>query len=557
MAPHTAPKPLGTVATLDTTDAETVVPTPTATSVGFGDIELKNKNLAVRGRFDDAATDTATLTTFVAPHLTQGRKWVLLSIFSLAMFIDILGYSAFFVLTESISRDIEILYQQSSWVITSYSVTFAAFLLFWGRVSDLYSSTTVFVGGFTALGTLSLIISFLTDKYSFFVFRALAGIAGGALIPSSYRLITAVFDTEELTLAFTVYGLSGAISNVVGTVITGTLMLSHGQGQLAAWRWFFRVLAIIILPAAALSYYVIPWYPGTEAGDGQARKTKWRRLDLPGALIMCAAIVLLILGLTLGASYGWRKPGFLVPFLLSWPLFVSFFVWENYLGDEALLPPKTWRIPNFIVLIVFALEVYGWWGVNFLPLTEYFITIAHEIPLLAATRTLPQGVIALIVTIVLGTVPVLVSRPRWTIAAGAILSATGYVLMAQPDTYVGKSYWRWLFPCFIIGSGGNMACFSAINVAIMVTSPPEMAGVTGAVLQVSLQVGTAVALSVQAGLLTTHPGSITNPANLRTSWYFQIGWIVLWLIGFLAFYRPDKAPSADAEATTVTPATED
>lgn len=135
-------------------------------------------------------------------------------------------------------------------------------------------------------------------------------------------------------------------------------MLSHGTGQLVAWRWFFRVLAIIILPAAALSYYVIPWYPGSEAGD--VRKAKWRRLDLPGALIMCAAIVLLILGLTLGASYGWRKPGFLVPFLLSWPLFVGFFVWENYLGDEeALLPPKTWRIPNFIVLIVFALEVYG------------------------------------------------------------------------------------------------------------------------------------------------------------------------------------------------------
>lgn len=160
-------------------------------------------------------------------------------------------------------------------------------------------------------------------------------------------------------------------------------------------------------------------------------------------------------------------------------------------------------------------------------------------------------------TIVLGTVPVLVSRPRWTIAAGAVLSATGYALMSQPESYVGNSYWRWVFPGSIIGSGGNMACFSAINVAIMVSSPPEMAGVTGAVLQVSLQVGTAIALSVQAGLLTTHPGSLTNVANIRTSWYFQIGWIVLWLIGFLVFYRPEKVPSADAEATPVTPASVD
>lgn len=88
---HSAPKPLDPAATIDTTDGDTVV--GTATSAGFAletaDIELKNKNLAVQGQFDETA-NTATLTTFVAPHLTQGRKWVLLSIFSLAMFIDIL-----------------------------------------------------------------------------------------------------------------------------------------------------------------------------------------------------------------------------------------------------------------------------------------------------------------------------------------------------------------------------------------------------------------------------------------------------------------------------------
>ncbi|TXT09246.1 hypothetical protein VHUM_02720 [Vanrija humicola] len=465
------------------------------------------------------------------------------------MFIDILGYSAFFVLTESISRDLHVLYEQSSWVITSYSVTFAAFLLFWGRVSDLYSATTVFIGGFTGLGLLSLIISFLKDKYSFFVLRALAGIAGSALIPSSYRLITCVFEPQELTLAFTVYGLSGAVSNMLGTIIAGVLMINHGHGQLAAWRWFFRLLTVMILPCSVTSYWLIPRYPGSEAGD--QRVAKWRRLDLVGALTMCAAIVLIILGLTLGASYGWRKPGFLVPFLLSWPLFIGFFVWEHYLGDQALLPSKTWRIPNFKPLIAFALGIYAWWGINFLPLTEYFITVADESAILAAARTLPQGIIALFVTILLGAVPVLVSRPRWTIAAGLLLGATGYVLMAQPHNYVGKDYWRWLFPAFIIGSGGNAACFSAANVAVMVSSPPEMAGVTGAVLQVSLQVGAAVAFAVQAGLLTLHPGGVSNVDNIHASFYFQIGWLLLTLIGFLATYRPSKGPASDPEAAVV------
>ncbi|WOO78243.1 putative MFS-type transporterc [Vanrija pseudolonga] len=543
----------GATAVLDNDDQTIAPPTPTtATSPRFdldvakADKELKNAE-AARGRFDDVTqTEAAPGSDYVPPKLSQGRKWALLSILSLAMFIDVLGYSAFFVLTESIARDLHVLYEQSSWVITSYSVTFAAFLLFWGRVSDLYSATIVFVGGFTGLGLLSLIISFLKDKYSFFVIRALAGIAGSALIPSSYRLITRIFEPQELTLAFTVYGLSGAISNMCGTIIAGVLMINHGHGQLAAWRWFFRLLTVIILPASVASYILIPRYPGSESGD--VRVAKWRKLDLPGALMMCAGIVLIILGLTLGASYGWKKAGFLAPFLLSWPLFIGFFLWENYLGDQALLPPKTWRIPNFTVLIILALEVYAWWGINFLPLTEYFITVANESAILAATRSLPEGIIALFVTILLGAVPVLVSRPKWTITVGLLLGATGYVLMAQPHTYVGTEYWRWIFPAMIIGSGGNAAIFSAVNVAVMVSSPPEMAGVTGAVLQVALQVGVAVAFGVQAGLLTTNPGGLSNVDNIHASFYFQVGWVVVWLIGFVVLFRPGKAPATDPEA---------
>lgn len=132
-----------------------------------------------------------------------------------------LFYSAFFVLTDSVAKDLKILFAQQSWVITSYSVTFSAFLLFWGRVADLYSAKPVFTYGFVWLGILSLIISFLKDKYSFFVLRALAGIAGSCLVPSAYRLITHVFEPQELAYAFTVYGISGSLASVSGMIVAG------------------------------------------------------------------------------------------------------------------------------------------------------------------------------------------------------------------------------------------------------------------------------------------------------------------------------------------------
>jgi len=115
-------------------------------------------------------------------------------------------------------------------------VTFSAFLLFWGRVSDLYSAKPVFSFGFLALGILDIVISFLPDRFSFFILRAVSGIAGSALIPASYRLITAVFEKHELSKAFTLFGMAGAISNVTGVIGAGAISYVPTHGQGAPWR---------------------------------------------------------------------------------------------------------------------------------------------------------------------------------------------------------------------------------------------------------------------------------------------------------------------------------
>lgn len=439
-----------------------------------------------------------------------------------------------------------ILFEQQSWVITSYAVTFAAFLLFWGRVSDLYSAKPVFAYGFTALGVLNLIISFLPEKYSFFVFRAIAGIAGAALIPSSYRLIVYVFEEHELSMAFTIYGMSGALSNVSGTLIAGFIAYIPGHGQMEAWRWFFRILAICVLPVAFLALRLVPRPAGNDADEDS--KTKFKRLDIVGSAIMLFAITLLILGLTLGASYGWKKAGFLAPFLISWILFPLFFIWEARLPEGyALIPPSTWRIPNFATWTAFATQVYPWWGVNFLALVETFTAVHGEKAIIAAVRVLPQGIIAFCVVLLLTWKPQLVSRPRYTVAIGMVFGIIGYVLMTRPTTFVGSEYWRYLFPAFIIGSGGMMLVFTSINVGVMTTVPPEQSGVAGAILQVAYQLGSAVGFSIQAGLLTVNPGSIENPDNVKASFYFQLGWCALWLIGFLAFYRQPKQAVSSTE----------
>ena len=286
------------------------------------------------------------------------------------------------------------------------------------------------------------------------------------------------------------------------------------------------------------------WIPKPR-GQKADVEAKWKRLDLVGSLSMLIGIILLVLGLTLGASEGWSSAAFLAPFLLAWPLFALFFVWEHRLPEEyALLPSSTWKIPNFSILIAFALYIYGYWGVAFLPMIEISYRVHEEPAIIAALRIMPFGVSAGLISIALAMIPALVARPRWTIVSGMIACFIGYALFIQWDRdQTGARYWWTIFLGAIIGSAGMQAVLTGINVTVMTSVNPEMAGVAGAVLQVSCQVGNAIALSIQAGLLTVQEGWIYNFNNVRASWLFELGWGVVWLIMFMVFYRPVKEPA--------------
>jgi MFS family permease len=160
---------------------------------------------------------------------------------------SVLAASAFFVFTGAVSRDLEIPFAQQSWVITSYAVTFASFLVFWGKNAELLGPKTIFCPAFFCVGVLSLVISFITNRYAFFVLRGIAGVAAAALVPTAYRLIGIAFPLEKRSKAYTLYGMTGSIANVTGTIIAGVVaLIPRDQGvQMVEWRWFFRIVAVL------------------------------------------------------------------------------------------------------------------------------------------------------------------------------------------------------------------------------------------------------------------------------------------------------------------------
>lgn len=181
--------------------------------------------------------------------------------------------------------------------------------------------------------------------------------------------------------------------------------------------------------------------------DSDRVDNKLQRLDIPGALSMLVGVVLLTLGLTLGASFGFLTAGFFAPFILGLGLMVAFFFWEaRRPAGYALLPSDTWRIPNFTILIIFSTVVFSWFSLNFLPFVELYVRARDQTYLQAALRILPEGVTASFCTVVLTIWPKLAAPNRFVIPVSASMALIGYVLFTLSTTQTGTDYWKFVFP---------------------------------------------------------------------------------------------------------------
>ena len=171
------------------------------------------------------------------------------------------------------------------------------------------------------------------------------------------------------------------------------------------------------VPFAFVSWLLIPHLPSKLHAN---RTAKWKLLDIPGSLLILAALMLLNVGLTLGASRGWVNARFLVPTILSLPLAIAFFVWEYRVGEvKALIPVRLWKINNIALMSWVALGLFPYMAVSRprrirscvvlclcclsqciqLPLVERYQMINGESSIKAAVRMLPQGLAMCLVVI--------------------------------------------------------------------------------------------------------------------------------------------------------------
>ncbi|BEJ04995.1 hypothetical protein CcaverHIS641_0208120 [Cutaneotrichosporon cavernicola] len=294
---------------------------------------------------------------------------------------------------------------------------------------------------------------------------------------------------------------------------------------------------------------------------------KWKRMDVLGADLLLALLVLFMLSWTQVEGQGWNNPLFIAPLVISLVLLPLFLLWENKLPvGFSLLPHGMWRFPNMAPLVISALTIFlctsnpsmltEGYAPYQLRMATYFQVVLHDSAIITGVKILPMGVTACIVGGVAQHASVL-HNPRYSVPISSILCFGSGLLLAFSGGGHGKDYWRYIFPSQIIGTMGAMVIYVIMNTVLIQTFPQDFAGVAGSFVQVLFQIGAAIGNAAQAGFLGAHTDSAKQGEALadwttsRNSFFFTSAVIGASGVAFALLFRHDLMPKAGLEDQTV------
>ncbi|MER2135165.1 MAG: DHA2 family efflux MFS transporter permease subunit [Arthrobacter sp.] len=432
-----------------------------------------------------------------APHSSRYvryRWWGLLAI-SLGVAIIIMDATIVSVSVPSIVGDLGISSTEIQWVQEIYTLLFAALLLTWGRIADRVGRRRIMLTGVVLFVAASVLCAVAESGGVLILGRALQGLGGSMILPTTLALLNANFQGRDRGIAFAVWGSTIGGMAAIGPLLGGWLT------ENASWRWAFGInIPVGVLVVAGLLLFVAE---SSEAVTGAAQ-----RLDLGGAALSILGFGALVFGLIEGRSYGWWNAAEDAPFQVGplSPVPVAFAVAVAALvgfvllersrtaaGKGVILDLSLFRIPSFangnVTALIVSFGEFGLilslplWFQNVLGYTAFEAGLAL-LPLAAGSFLASGGVASLARKYS----PVVVVRMGLALE---ILSIAALALLIRPDSTA------WLTSPILLfyGIGVGLATAQLTSV-ILAEVPLAKSGQGSATQSTARQTGSALGIAV-------------------------------------------------------------
>lgn len=408
-------------------------------------------------------------------HPKAGRReWTGLAVIALPCLLYAMDLTVLNLALPAITADLKPTAAQMLWIVDIYGFMVAGSLITMGTLGDRIGRRRLLMIGAGAFGAASVLAALSDTAVTLIAARALLGVAGATLAPSTLSLIRNMFhDPHERTVAIGIWIASFSAGGAIGPLLGGIVL---------AWlSW--QAVFLLAVPVMALLLVLAPWllpefkdpHPG--------------RLDVASAALSVGAVLSVIYGMKHVAEQGptWPAGAALVAGLA---LGTAFLRRQRRLADP-LVDLQLFGRPGFSAAL--AINVLGFFAMfaSFLYIAQYLQLVLGMDPLTAGLWTLPSSLgfiggsfIVPLLARRLGTLHVMVG--------GLTLAAAGFALLAFVGTHG--------LPLLVLGSvvfSVGLTPVVALTTDLVVSSaPPERAGSASSLSETSSELGGALGIAV-------------------------------------------------------------
>ncbi|MEU5538399.1 MFS transporter [Streptomyces sp. NPDC020362] len=452
---------------------------------------------------------TVTTTHPVPPALSARRRWTVLAVCCLSMFLVGLDTTIVNVGLPAIGRGLGVGTRSLEWTVDAYTIALAGLLISSGALADRFGRRRMFQSGLVVFGVASLLCAIAPSVGTLVAARAVQGIGASMLSPVALAIVVnAMPDPKERAQAIGIWASVFGLSMAVGPVIGGALLTGLG------WRVLFWINAPVVVTALVLSAVFVP----------ESRGPRARRLDVPGQALLTVVIGVWVGVLIEGPHIGWTSPAALAAYGLAAVATVAF-VWVEARRHQPLVDPRLFRSPAFSTAVLGAVAVFVALNVTLLLNTLYLQHTRGFTPLAAGVATLPMAVGATVCAPWSGRLVARMGPRLPLILAGGFTMAGGLCLVGL-DNRTSTSLL--LLAYLLAGIGFGFANAPITNTAVS-RLPPARAGVAGAITSTARQVGSALGIALAGGLAAN-----ATPAELARA--SRPGWILVVICGLLLVF---------------------
>ena len=400
----------------------------------------------------------------------------------LGFFIVMLDATIVNVTLADIGTDLNAPVASLQWVVDSYTLVFAAFLLTSGAACDRLGARAVYLFGLLLFGVLSVVCALAPTGGTLIAARAAQGAGAAAVVPGSLALLAVIYtEPDARSRAIGLWGGAGGIAAAVGPVLGGVLVSWIG------WRAVFWVNIPIIAVACRLTLRSLP-APAARHG---------RAIDPLGQLLSVLGLAALTYGMIAGGESGLGGAS-AAAICCGAAVLAGLVVVEHHV-DDPMLPMPLFREARFTVsaLVGLALNI-SFFGQLFV-LSLFFQRYLGYAPWLAGLALAPQACSAVIASPLGGRSTARIGAPA-TMLIGLLTGAAGFGSLVGVTE--GTPYPMTALLTFAGGFGMAFAMPAATSAAVA-SAPPAYTGLAGGVINAARQTGSVIGVAALGAMIAT------------------------------------------------------